>query len=68
VRNNKSISEKESMKLKFQEVKASIFYIYFFSGLESVGHSFAYAAHFVLLRDVWIRIQRAAAANRQLSN
>ncbi len=24
-----------------------------------VGHSFAYVAHFVFLRDVWIRIQRA---------
>jgi hypothetical protein len=27
-----------------------------------VGHSFAYVAHFVFLRDVWIRTQRAAVA------
>ncbi len=30
-----------------------------FFGLEWVGHSFAYVAHFVILRDVWIRTQRA---------
>ncbi len=34
------------------------FFVYFFSGLECVGHSFAYVAHFVFLRDVWIRILR----------
>jgi hypothetical protein len=28
-----------------------------------VGHSFAYVAHFVFLRDVWIRTQKAAAAS-----
>ncbi len=38
------------------------FYIYFFGGLECVGH---YVAHFVLLRDVWIGTQRAAVASRQ---
>jgi hypothetical protein len=27
----------------------------FFGGLEYVGHSLAYVAHFVFLRDVWIR-------------
>jgi hypothetical protein len=27
-----------------------------------VGHSFAYVARFVFLRDVWIRTQRAAVA------
>jgi hypothetical protein len=32
----------------------------FFCGLECVGHSFAYVAHFVFLRDVWIRTQRVA--------
>ncbi len=33
----------------------------FFGGLEGVGHSFAYVAHFVFLRDVWIRTQRVGA-------
>jgi hypothetical protein len=35
---------------------------YFISRLEFVGHSFAYVAHFVFLRDVWIRSQRADVA------
>jgi hypothetical protein len=34
----------------------------FFGGLECVGHSFAYVAHILFLRDVWIRAQRAAVA------
>jgi hypothetical protein len=40
----------------------------FFSGLECVGHSFAYAAHFIFLRDIWIRTQRAAVASRRGTN
>jgi hypothetical protein len=36
---------------------------HFFGGLECVGHFFAYVAHFVLLRDVWVRIQRAAVSS-----
>jgi hypothetical protein len=36
-----------------------------FGGLEWVGHSFAYDALFVFLRDVWIRTQRAAVASRR---
>jgi hypothetical protein len=32
----------------------------FFGGLEFVGYFFAYVAHFVLWRDVWIRTQRQA--------
>ncbi len=40
----------------------------FFAGLECVGHSFAYVAHFVFLRDVWIRTQRAAVASRRATN
>ncbi len=44
------------------------FWIYFFGGLEQVGHSFAYVAHFVFLRDVWIRTQRAAVASRGATN
>ncbi len=38
-----------------------VFFWYFFGGLECVGHSFAYVAHFVVLRDV--RTQRAAVAS-----
>jgi hypothetical protein len=30
----------------------SIFFCIFFGGLECVGHSLAYVAHFVFLRDV----------------
>ncbi len=42
----------------------NIFIFYFVGGLECVGHSFAYVAHFVFLGDVWIRTQRAAVASR----
>jgi hypothetical protein len=45
--------------------KIDIFFVYFFGGLECVGHSFAYVAHFGFLRDVRIRTQRAAEANRR---
>ncbi len=44
-----------------------LFCIYF-GGLDCVGHSFAYVAHFVFLRDVWIRTQRAAVAKRRATN
>ncbi len=40
----------------------------FLAGLECVGHSFAYVAHFVFLRDVWIRTQRVAVASRRATN
>jgi hypothetical protein len=40
-----------------------LFFVYFFGGLECVGHSFAYVAHFWFLRDVWIRTQSAAVAS-----
>ncbi len=33
-----------------------------FDLIECAGHFFAYASHFVFLRDVWIRTQRAAVA------
>ncbi len=42
--------------------------IYVLCGLECVGYSFAYVAHFVFLRDVWIRNQRAAVASRRATN
>jgi hypothetical protein len=38
------------------------FFVYFF------GDSFAYVAHFVFLRDVRIRTQRAAVARRRATN
>jgi hypothetical protein len=41
---------------------------FFLGGLECVGHSFAYVAYFIFLRDVWIRTQRAAAAARRATN
>jgi len=44
------------------------YYIFFFGGLECVGHSCAYVAYFVFLRDVWIRTQRAAVASRCATN
>jgi hypothetical protein len=44
-------------------VGSLLFFVYpFFGGLECVGHSFAYVAHFVFLRDVWIRTQSHRAA------
>jgi hypothetical protein len=45
-----------------------LFLVYFFGGLECVGHSFAYVAYVVFLRDVWIRIQRTAVASRRATN
>jgi hypothetical protein len=39
------------------------FFVYLFGGLEFIGHSFAYVVHFVFLRYVWIRTQRAAKAS-----
>jgi hypothetical protein len=35
---------------------------------ECVGHSFANVAHFVFLRDVWIRPERIAVASRRATN
>jgi hypothetical protein len=43
-------------------------FVYFFGGLECVGHSFAYFAHFVFLRDVWVRPQRAAVASKRATS
>jgi hypothetical protein len=44
----------------------SLFIFYFSGGIDS--YSFAYGAHFVFLRDVWIRTQRAAEASRRATN
>ncbi len=43
-------------------------FVYFFSGLECVGHFFAYVALYVFLRDIWIQTPRAAAASRLATN
>jgi hypothetical protein len=43
---------------------SSISLNYFFVGLECVGHSFAYVAHFAFLGDIWIRTLNAAVASR----
>ncbi len=40
-----------------------LFFVYFFGGLECVGHSFAYVADLWFLRDVWIRTQSTAVAS-----
>ncbi len=46
---------------KIRKLCCRIFkYIYFWGVLQCVCHSFDYVAHFVFLRDVWIRTQRAA--------
>jgi hypothetical protein len=45
-----------------------VLFVYFFSGLECVGHSFAYVAHLVFLRDVWIRTQRSSVASSCATN
>jgi len=45
-----------------------IFLFIFFGGLEFIGHFFAYVAHFIFLRGVWIRAQRAAVAFRRVTN
>jgi hypothetical protein len=35
---------------------------------QCVGHSYAYVAHLVFLRDVWITTQRAAVESRRATN
>ncbi len=48
-----SLLEIQLFRLNFWQCGS--FFVYFFGGLECVvGHSFAYVAHFVFLRDVWI--------------
>jgi hypothetical protein len=44
------------------------FYFIFYFYLECAGHSFAYVAHSIFLRDVWIRTPRAAVASRRATN
>ncbi len=42
--------------------------LYVFGGLECVGHSFDYVAHFIFLKDIWIRTQRSATGSRRATN
>ncbi len=53
-------------------VTGKVIICYFFGGLVladfCVAHAIAYVAHFVFLRDVWIRTQRAAVASRRATN
>jgi hypothetical protein len=51
----------------YNAVHEHIFFI-FFGGLECVGHSCAYVAHWIFLKDVWIRSQRSAVAIRCATN
>ncbi len=44
------------------------YFLYYFGGLKCVGDTFAFVAHFVFLRDVCIRTQRAAVASRHATN
>jgi hypothetical protein len=45
-----------------------IYFLFFFGGLECAGHSYAYVAHLLFLRDVWIRTQKATIASRRANS
>jgi hypothetical protein len=48
-----------------QEDAQNFLYIFFWRAIVCcVGHSFSYVAHFLFLRDVWIRTRIAAVASR----
>jgi hypothetical protein len=51
-----------------RSVKCFVLYIFRRATVECVGHSFAYVAYFVILRDVWIRTQRPAVASMRATN
>ncbi len=53
----------------FYNHRIFFYFVYFWGGYSAcVGLSFAYVAHLVFLRDVWIRTKRAAAASRCYTN
>ncbi len=54
--------------LYYKMVFVITFFVYFFGGLECVGHSFPYVAHLWFLRDVWIRTQSAAVASWRVTD
>ncbi len=43
-------------------------FLFIFLRARVCGPSFVYVTHFVFLRDIWIRTQKAAAASRRTSN
>jgi hypothetical protein len=53
----------QSIPLGPFQIFSNFFYVYFFGGLECVGHSFSYVAHLLFLRDVSIRTQSATVAS-----
>ncbi len=55
-------------KHSFLECSCGRIHRYAAAPLEYVGHSYAYVAQYVVLRDVWIRTQRAAVASRRATN
>jgi hypothetical protein len=44
--------EASAVRYKSRIIQKSMFFAYFFGGLECVGYFFAYVAHFVFLKDV----------------
>jgi hypothetical protein len=58
----------KSQQLSIPNLLQNSFFCIFFGGLECLGPSFAYVAHFVFLRDVWILTQRAAVASRRATD
>ncbi len=56
----------ESKSWDFKAIDLDVYFLYFFGGLECVGTPMrTYVAHFVYLKDVWIRIQSAAVSSRR---
>jgi hypothetical protein len=53
---------------KIMRGQHSISFINFLCGLQCLGNSFAYVAHYSYLRDAWIRTQRAVAASKRATN
>jgi hypothetical protein len=54
VDSNLALTHNNYVKIN-KPIKIKFSFVYIFGELECVGHSFAYVAHFVFLRDVWIR-------------
>ncbi len=53
----------QSQLIRYRAILLKFFLCIFLGGLECVGHSFAYVAHYVCLRDVSIRTQRATVTS-----
>jgi hypothetical protein len=48
--------------------KETFIFLFIFGGQEFVGQSFAYVIHFVLLKNVLIRTQRATVESRRTTS